>query len=183
MKSIIKAKEFKNFLSPKETADILRFAKNTDSWTDGGDEFWGGRVLDDFIIKDEAIKNTLYNIKNRTAETIKKAYGLTAEIYPDLFQITRWFPGMEQPPHSDDMENTEYSEQNRHREYGAIIYLNDDFMGGKTFYPQHNFEIIPEPGKMAVHPGTTDYMHGVTKIENKIRYTIASFWTKRQKFF
>jgi hypothetical protein len=30
---------------------------------------------------------------------------------------------------------------------------------------------------LAMHKGTPDYMHGVTKIENSIRYTIASFWT------
>jgi hypothetical protein len=177
------AKEFKNFLSTEEVFSILKFAKNTDSWVNAENEFWDGRVLDDSIVEDKAVQETLYKIKSRTAETIKKTYGLTTEIYSDLFQITRWFPGMEQPPHSDDMENTEYSEQNKHREYGAIIYLNDDFVGGRTFYPQHNFEIIPEPGKMAVHPGTTDHMHGVTRIENQIRYTIASFWTSRQRLF
>jgi hypothetical protein len=171
------AKEFKNFLSNEEVFNILEFAKNTDSWNSGGHEFWDGRVLDAVSVKNENVKNTLYSIKDRAVEAIKKAYEIKTEIYPDLFQLTRWFPGMEQPPHSDDMENTEYSEQNKHREYGVVIYLNDDFVGGRTFYPQYNFEIIPEPGKMAVHPATTDHMHGVTKIEESIRYTLTTFLT------
>ncbi len=178
---MFKAKEFKNFLSTEEVSGILEFAKNTNSWANAGNNFWDGRVINDFMVEDSVIQDTLYQIKSRAAETIKKAYDLTTEVYADLFQITRWFPGMEQQPHSDDMANTEYSEGNKHREYGAIIYLNDDFMGGKTFYPQHNFEIIPEPGKMAVHPGSTNHMHGVTKVENQIRYTLASFWTRRQR--
>jgi hypothetical protein len=180
---MLNAKEFKDFLSFEETANILDFARNTNSWANAGHEFWDGRIINTFMIENKNIQNTMYNIKSRAAEKIKKAYSLTTDIYPDLFQITRWFPGMEQPPHSDDMENTDHSEQNKHREYGAIIYLNDDFVGGRTFYPQHNFEIIPEPGKMAVHPGTTDHMHGVTRVEGGIRYTIASFWTKEKRYF
>jgi hypothetical protein len=37
-------------------------------------------------------------------------------------------------------------------------------------------QITPEMGKLAVHPGDVDHLHGVTKIEENVRYTIAFFW-------
>jgi hypothetical protein len=171
------AKEFKNFLSNEEITSISKFAKNADSWENSPSGFWDKRLISALVIEDKNIRDTMYMIKSRVIETVKAAYDIKTDIYPDLFQITRWFPGMEQPPHSDDMKNTEHSDQNKHREYGVVIYLNDDFSGGRTFYPQYDFEIIPEPGKMAVHPATTDHMHGVTKIEDSIRYTLTTFLT------
>jgi hypothetical protein len=65
----------------------------------------------------------------------------------------------------------------KHREYGSIVYLNNNFSGGETFYPQHNISIVPKPGMLAIHPADSNHMHGVSEIKDGIRYTIASFWT------
>jgi hypothetical protein len=173
------AKEFFNFLTKKETEDILSFARNTDLWSRIPESFWDGRVVGahSIYLKNPELGKTLDIIKHRIVDTVQDSYQLDQKLYPDLLNITRWFPGMEQSPHSDNMENTNDHQIHRHREYGIVIYLNDDFSGGKTFYPQYNFEIAPEPGKMAVHPASTDHMHGVTKIENAVRYTLTSFLT------
>jgi hypothetical protein len=95
---------------------------------------------------------------------------------------------MEQPPHADDMTNAKSENENSldwfaHREYGAIIYLNDNYNGGHTYYPNHNFDIKPEAGKLAVHPGNPEHLHGVTKVSDEIRYTLASFWTQDKEYF
>ena len=176
---MINAKEFSNFLSKEEVSDILSFAKNTDLWGSPGEGFWDGRVINAYNInqKSTALGIVLKNTKEKILKIAKEAYSINEDIYADLLQLTRWFPGMEQPPHSDNMENTSHSEFHKHREYGIVIYLNDDFKGGNTFYPQHNFYINPEPGKLAIHPASTDHMHGVTKIEGNIRYTLTSFLT------
>ena len=173
------AKEFVNFLTKKETEDILSFAKTTDLWSRREDSFWDNRVVGapSIYLENPELGKTLDDIKNRIVDTVQDSYGIDQKLYPDLLKITRWFVGMEQAPHSDNMENTSHHEIHKHREYGIVIYLNDDFSGGKTFYPQYDFEIVPEPGKMAVHPATTDHMHGVTKIENDVRYTLTSFLT------
>jgi hypothetical protein len=107
---------------------------------------------------------------------ITKEYNLEEDIIPDIVSLCRWFPGMEQPPHADDMTNSDVKGF-EHRVFGAIIYLNDNYEGGKTFYPGHGIEITPKAGLLAVHPGDPEHLHGVTKIEGTVRYTIASFWT------
>jgi hypothetical protein len=86
--------------------------------------------------------NIMINAKDSCSEKIKNFYNIKDPIYADLIQIVRWFPGMEQPPHADDMTNTDVKGFEE-RAFGSIIYLNDNYSGGHTFYPNFNFEIIP----------------------------------------
>lgn len=174
------AKTVQSFISKEDADEIVYFVSQIKNWEDHeGTSFWSNRGLTDLTIYNMYNKDLgkyLYDLRARIKKTLQNLYG-PEEIFPDLLQVIRWFPGMEQPPHSDNMENTEHAASNQHRKYGVVIYLNDNFDGGKTFYPQHNFEITPETGKLAVHLGDTNHMHGVTKVENGTRYTIVSFWT------
>lgn len=178
--NVFNAKTVQNFISKEEADEIVYFVSQIEKWEDHeGTSFWSNRGLSDVTIYNRHNKDMgkyLYDLRDRIKETLQNFYG-PEEIFPDLLQVIRWFPGQEQSPHSDNMENTEHAATNQHRKYGVVIYLNDNFDGGKTFYPQHNFEITPETGKLAVHPGDTNHMHGVTRVENAIRYTIVSFWT------
>lgn len=180
-----------NFLTKEEIDTLLDFAKNKEEWENGGSDFWDNRSLNAPILmrsqseKDRQIGTMLYNISERMGYVLKSLYK-EKEIYCDTFQIVRWFDGQEQPPHCDDMRNHDHTQEvfkaYHHRDFGAIVYLNNDYEGGRTFYPQHSEEIIPEPGKLAIHPGGTDHMHGVTKVVGGTRYTLASFWTRDKRY-
>lgn len=182
-------KTYNNFMSKDEIKYILDFAKGIEQWEDGGGMgFWSNRSLNAITIynqHDKMVGKFLYNLRERVKSAIQEMYILDKPIYPDLFQIVRWFPGMEQPPHADDMTNSDQDglDWYHHRHFGSIIYLNNDYSGGHTYYPQYDIEIKPEPGTLAVHPGDPDHLHGVTKIEDDIRYTIASFWTFDKEYF
>lgn len=173
----------RDVISQDEANYLVNFAKSVEKWEYGGSDFWDDRSLNAINIYNNLSKEVgllLYDIRFRMKKAIEEAYVLDQEVYPDLTQIVRWFPGMEQPPHADDMTNTEDLEiinSFGHRHFGAILYLNDDYSGGHTYYPQHDFEVTPVVGALAVHPGTPDHLHGVTKVEDDIRYTIASFWS------
>jgi len=173
------AKVVENFLSIEDLDIVLNYAKSTNSWDSGGDDFWKNRVIGMQKINSENKKISLifFNLLMKQKEYILNNYNLNTMIYSDTFSLVRWFPGQEQHPHSDNMIDTIEHINHKHREYGSIVYLNDDFLGGKTFYPQHDFIITPKQGMLAVHPADNNHMHGVSKVENKIRYTIASFWT------
>jgi len=60
--------------------------------------------------------------------------------------------------------------------------LNDDFDGGETYYPQHNFSVKPKLGRLAIHPGDSAHEHGVSEIKNNTRYTLAAVWTRNRKY-
>jgi len=172
------AKVINEFVSKKDCTYLIETAIKSNLWQNVESEFWNNRIINyDKILnfdRDAAIIMLDANI--RCGQKIKEEFDLDVPVYSDTLQIIRWFPGMEQTPHADDMTNTNI-QGFQHRVFGSIIYLNDDYKGGHTYYPDHNFEIIPKSGSLAIHPGDPEHLHGVTKIENEIRYTIASFWT------
>jgi hypothetical protein len=169
-----------NFISKEDCQYLIDAAIASDLWENGGHEFWNNRILNYFNMKeyDKKAAEIMLNANIRCSNVIRNNYAFP-EIYSDTLQIVRWFPGMEQPPHADDMTNTDIKGL-EHRAFGSIIYLNDNYEGGQTYYPNYNISITPQAGKLAIHPGDPDHLHGVTKIEGEIRYTIASFWTSNK---
>lgn len=64
-------------------------------------------------------------------------------------------------------------------EYGVVIYLNDNFVGGELHYPDRDLTIKPEKGMLVYHSG--DVLHEVLKVTSGDRYTLTSFIRSRQK--
>jgi hypothetical protein len=181
---MFKAKVVENFLSKEDCEYLISVVRDIEPWQSGGSDFWDNRTFNVIDIHNDIdIKagKILYDLKLKIEQSIKNLYN-EKNIYPDVMQMIRWFPGMEQPPHADDMTNYEGNDWFYHRHYGVILYLNDDYEGGHTFYPQHNFEIVPKAGTLAIHPGDPEHLHGVTQIKNSNRYTVSSFWTREKEY-
>jgi hypothetical protein len=159
--------EKENFIDQETISMFLDFAKKSSAWEKTTDDFWDGRVLRIAKTTPE-IKTKIEDIKKRIKEEIKKEYG--CEAFCDTMDIVQWPVGTKQPPHIDACAGYEY------REFGSIIYLNDDYSGGKTYYVNLNTKIKPESGKLIIHRGDKKHAHGVTEISDKTRYTLASFW-------
>lgn len=176
-----------NFLTQEEVDIFLSFAKNTDKWHVFHDqEFWNQRTLNaEFIYKNlnKEVGLLLYNVRQRVKTKAEELYPNDSPIYPDMFQIVKWPEGYEQDPHHDDMKGYAGTDWFHHRKYGSVLYLNDDYEGGKTYYPQHNISITPKSGSLVIHPGDIGYVHGVTEVKNNTRYTLAGFWTYEKEYF
>jgi hypothetical protein len=175
---LFNAKIVENFISKQDCKYLVDLVSNCSLWESGGSDFWNDRVINyqSVLSLDKKAAEIMLNANNVCGKLIKEKYKLNFPVYSDTLQVIRWFPGMEQSPHADDMSNTEIQGFD-HRAFGSIIYLNDEYQGGRTFYPNFDIEIVPQAGSLAVHPGDLEHLHGVTKIEDNIRYTIASFWT------
>jgi hypothetical protein len=185
MSTKFKALTIKNFISAEDAKMLVDFATGIEPWEYGGSDFWDNRSLNAINIYNNHSKDMgryLYELRARIAKEIELGYQVE-KIYPDLTQIVRWYPGQEQHPHADDMTDVEGTDWFHHRDFGAIIYLNDGYTGGETYYPDYGVSIKPEVGMLAIHPGDTDHMHGVTRVEGGMRYTIASFWTRDSEYF
>lgn len=179
---MFRAKIKENFISNDNCKDIIDSVKNTNLWTPVPGSSWDRRSIHINTIYSKLDENIFFIIKDATLrikQIIEDEFDLNKEVYPDTACINRWFPGMHQDPHADDMTNTNIRGF-ENRVFGSIIYLNVNYGGGHTYYPDYNIYIVPEIGKLAIHPGGVDHIHGVTKIENNIRYTISSFWTYKK---
>lgn len=176
-----------NFLTQEEVDMLLNFVKDTDKWHVFHDqEFWNQRTLNAEFIYNNLNKEVgllLYNVRQRVKDKAEELYPSDSPIYPDMFQIVKWPEGYEQEPHHDDMKGYAGTDWFHHRKYGSVLYLNDDYEGGQTYYPQHNISIIPKSGSLVMHPGDINYVHGVTEVKNNTRYTIAGFWTYEKEYF
>jgi len=177
------AKTQNEFLSKEEVDTFLGLIQDTDAWEKSPVEFWDNRIISYHSVKDKfglEVANLFSDIIARIKDFIIKEYELDKDLTPGAISICRWFPGMEQPPHADDMTNTD-TKGYEDNAFGSVIYLNENYTGGKTYYPDYGIEVTPETGKLAVHPGNVNHIHGVTKVEENMRYTIASFWKYKIK--
>lgn len=174
MKKFISITE--NFLSNEEYENYLKFSKKTNDWGNRiPNDNWSGRV-----IYQSAINNLNYLQKVETI--IKKEFEITNNIYPDYLGLVKWEMGDIQYPHADGEIENGIQHEFYWRNFGCVLYLNDDYDGGEIYFPNQNIEIKPKPNTLVFFPGTLEYLHGVKEITNGIRYTLTSFWTHNQKF-
>ena len=172
-------KTFDNILSKSECQSIIDFIEKNNRWDYAGHEFWDNRVLNLQSIKNQNndISVLLLNVLDKIKQSIVNAYNVDKEIYPDILQVVKWPVGMEQPVHADCCYESGHEHPTPWRIFGAVLYLNDDFEGGETYYPEHDIKISPETGKLALHWADLNHSHGVTKVKGNTRYTVISFWS------
>jgi hypothetical protein len=166
-----------DLLSKEDCQYLVDTVIALDLWESAGHKFWDNRITNYYSIlqHDKRAAEIMLDANIKCGNIIRNNYAIP-EVYSDTLQVVRWFPGMEQPPHADDMTNTDVTGL-EHRAFGSIVYLNDNYNGGNTYYPNFDISITPKAGTLAIHPGDPEHLHGVTKIEDGMRYTIASFWT------
>jgi hypothetical protein len=88
-----------------------------------------------------------------------------------LFRVQRWESNTGMSLHRDDGYG-ERAEQVGIK-WGIVIYLNDDFEGGKIDYPDHGIAFKPKMGSMLIHRG--DIPHQVQVVTSGDRYYITGF--------
>ena len=98
-------------------------------------------------------------------------------VYPEMIAINEWPIGGVQSPHLDTYSNQEMthgtSPDKPSREWTCILYLNDNYKGGRTYVPDGEV-YEPEQGSGLLFQGI--YIpHGVEKVRRHPRHTI-SFW-------
>lgn len=67
--------------------------------------------------------------------------------------------------------------------YTSILYLNDDYDGGHTYFGEDDKETIftSKKGRIVFFDGQ-HFLHGVKPISNGNRYTVASWYTQHEDY-
>jgi hypothetical protein len=161
-------------LSKDECDYLVWLAETTENWPTATDEFWSHRnmgLLSDVPKSRFASVLTaqlVLSIHQKMKEFVSKSFN--TECYADQIGMVRWPPGSYQMPHIDNADG--YS-----RICGSVLYLNDDYQGGHTYYPYYGKAHTPKAGKMFAHNSGMSHLHGVTQISQKTRYTISATWS------
>ena len=156
-----------SFLSKKTCTELTAYLSEASWAVLDNDEFWSGRIHR-FGSVEKSMLSTTNKIKTQISDYIENKFDSLAHC--DTIDFIRWQDSKQMPLHRDAMDIYMY------RDWGSILYLNDDYEGGHTYYPELELDVKPQVGSLVVHEG--DILHGVRPVFGNTRYTIASFWTK-----
>ena len=83
------------------------------------------------------------------------------------FQVVRYHPGDFYKAHRDS------GPYNPDRYFSVVFYLNDDFQGGGTYFPDADYTVVPVQGQALLFP--SDYLHHAERVLEGTKY-IAVTW-------
>lgn len=167
-----------NFLSDEDCDKLVEYAaSSTDKFEASmyDTDFWNKRTLNASTMPEDLkilMRDTCYRM-TKELERVSNS----GPLYPDLLQIVRWMKGYELFPHADKEEPDGRPHPFPWRDFAALVYLNDDYVGGETHFPNKGIEYKPKKGDFITFPGTVEFLHGVRETTEGVRYTIASFNT------
>ena len=143
-------------------------------------------------IKNEYIRQLFQKVENHCISEIYKATGKV--FYPEMAALNRWHKGGHQDPHLDTYSNQEVNlnpsvekeveegNEKPSREWTVIVYLNDDYSGGETYFPPSDYypfgtQIEQEVGSGVLFKGI-NHGHGVFKVRRGYRHTVSVWFTE-----
>lgn len=171
-----------NFLSQadcKKLVDAARALENLNAIKNVKDPYWQGRMLyfREIATRLPAAASIMLDANRRTAEAISAKYKLIAPIYADLLQIVQWKTGMFMEPHADRANPDHSPHITPHRDFGCVVYLNDDYDGGELYFTRLDQVIKPQAGMLLAFTGGWHHEHAVLKVTAGLRLTMPSFFS------
>lgn len=138
-----------DLLSVEERAHIIQTAlpKLQDSNTLGGRNASIRNSQQAWLSHDDVVVKTLL-------DRLQQRFGVNP-LHAESLQVVRYRPGEYYKEHHDSCCDkrqvcTDFLSKSGHRILTVLIYLNDDFEGGATKFPNLNLELKPKPGDAVV---------------------------------
>lgn len=173
--------EFENFV-PKEVCNtIVEWFKTQDKIpVNGAQKLFNGRTIDYTNISDKEIKKIVNKFKFDATKIAMRVFE-EDYLYPDYTDLVLWEAGSGMLVHADNSDLDGNPNYCPWRVYSGVVYLNDDFAGGETWFPGHGPKMIrPQKGKFVMYPADLEYAHGVTTVVGT-RYTMPIWFTRDAK--
>lgn len=167
--------EFENFLSEDICDTIVYWFKTRPKNSVGG--LFNGKTIDYNNIQDYAIKRWMNSAK---VDAVVKAreYFDEESLFVDYSALVEWSPGSGMTIHADNCYDDGQPNLVHWRSYSGVIYLNDDFTGGETIFPNHGpYFARPKKGKLVIYPAGLDYSHAISTVVGT-RYVMPIWFTK-----
>ena len=162
--------ECENFLDQDQVSTLLEIAKSAD------EDLWFNPFFND-----EGCRRALElsNVEGRQDE-VRALNGYIYKKLDDIFYDYEKILGVaggvvrgskEFEVHGEHRDND--AEGDKNLAYGALLYLNDDYVGGEIYYPEIGVKYKPRPGSLIVH--YVGLLHGVKPVTEGVRYSMTGF--------
>jgi len=168
-----------NFINIEQCKTLINYQENH-SPNDMSKGFWDSRIVTSY---DGQVKEIVDYIHNKIISACSKFYN-EPTIYLEFSNLVYWGAGMKLEPHADNfwINEPQKPHYSPHRDYSSVLYLNDDFEGGETYFPDYNYCITPKTGKLIIFKSGAEHIHGVKEITSGKRYTMATWYTRNKNY-
>lgn len=132
----------------------------------------------DYLTERYGLNSELYWSHNTIGYAIKKVMEETIKEYPQLhfciskdegFQVLKYEKGQYYKTHLD------YGKDNG-RVISILLYLNEDYAGGETYFPRQNIKVKGNQGDILVFPSNYCYPHSSEEILEGTKYSIVTWF-------
>lgn len=174
---------YSNFLSKDECNKLINTFENGLPWltVNGltsiiclysiyGCENETSPALENATVDWEFMSETL----DRMQTVVEESFG--KELSPSSLHLGRWDVGASMDYHSDNTDLEGNPSGFVFYKYASLIYLNDDYDGGRLEFRDHGFSLKPSAGTLVMFPGGIENVHRVTEVTEGKRYTLGSWW-------
>ena len=169
--------EYPNFVSKEECEQIKTWFESNRPQAENGEQFFNGRTIPYATIDEPGIK-TLIN-RFRFDATMQAVVAFNKKLYPEYTDLVHWPIGKGMEIHSDAFYLDGSPGKYPWRHCGGVLYLNDDYLGGETTFPNFNLIVKPEAGKLVIFSSDLEHRHGVLPVHDSDRYTMPIWFTER----
>lgn len=182
----------KNFLSEEDCQRIIDFFSKQEFQSFNGAQKFVNKTFPwlqcrslPFGHEDEDVVKIISSF--RFDATIAARDFFEKTLYPEYSDLVIWKNGEEMAVHADsyEMDGTPRDTRGSSSDWrfgGGVLYLNDDYAGGETYFPKYNIQVRPEVGKLSLFMADWNHMHGVRKVsqgkEPVARYTMPIWFTE-----
>ena len=144
-------------------------------------DYSGRPLLHYYTIRDvdSESANWVHGVSLQCKEKIEVGLRTPELIVESVFLACLW-PGDSHIPHADNAREEHgrwVPNHTPHRDYTALIYLNDNFTGGELVFPDRDVVIIPKPGLFVGFPSNHKFVHAVPKVLSGKRYSVPVWFT------
>jgi hypothetical protein len=167
-----------NIISLDECEILIDYQKNNSTNNEVG-EFWNNRVVSSY---NDEIRYLTDKIHGKIINMCEELYN--KKVYLEFSNLVYWGVGMKLDKHADNhyIDNPQKLHYSPNRNYSSVLYLNDDFTGGETYFCNYNFEVKPESGTVILFSSGKDHIHGVNEVLSGERYTMSTWYTEDKNF-
>jgi hypothetical protein len=144
-----------------------------------GNAFFDNRVLWHARLPPEEYEcvTLMQQARRAIKERVARLFNVPVPLWSDSIQLVKWEGGQPMRPHADSAFTDGSPHPTPHRDYAAIVYLNDDYEGGDIYFPNQNVQVAPRRGLLLIFRGGVSHIHGVREVTKGIRYTMPSWYT------
>jgi len=154
-----------NFITEEDAAILIEEQSNP-SEVNPYPEYYSKRYGGTAFPYNSRVISMLNKYGHKSNEMHKKLNGFVNDIYIFKAFGSVWTPGTKGDLHIDAQDPEPFIE------WSTIIYLDDDYTGGKIYFPNQNFEYAPKKFSAVFFPSAgSEHIHGVTTIQSGVRHT------------